>query len=143
MVLLGTNDVWRGRKPADGDAAFAKLVSQMRAQKPTVRVLIAKIMNLQPSGVKCGSTCPAAVDAWNKMTDAAAAKLNTAQSPVQAVDCFTGFDIKTDTGDGVHPNNGGGSKKVANCWYAPLAAAIKAAGGTGGGKGAVLTVDAE
>jgi hypothetical protein len=87
-------------------------------------------MNLQPKGgVTCGSSCPTAVAAWNKMIVSVASSLNTPQSPVTPVDCFTGFDIATDTGDGIHPNGGSGTKKVANCWYEPLAKEIKAAGG--------------
>ena len=96
-------------------------------------------MNLQPKGsVNCGSTCPGAVAAWNKMTEAVAAKLNTPQSPVTAVDCNTGFDIKTDTGDGIHPNGGSGTKKVADCWYEPLAREIKALSGSEGSKSALV-----
>jgi hypothetical protein len=96
-------------------------------------------MNLQPKGgVRCGSTCPGAVDAWNKMIGNVSVKLNTPQSPVIAVDCFTGFDIKTDTADGIHPNGGTGTKKVANCWYEPLAKQIKAASGARSGKSALL-----
>jgi hypothetical protein len=92
-------------------------------------------MNLQPKGgVNCGSTCPKAVGAWNKMIDSVATKLNDPQSPVIAVDCHTGFDTKTDTADGIHPNGGTGTRKVANCWYEPLVKAIKAASGTGGAK---------
>src|ERR1700744_2394169 len=99
-------------------------------------------MNLQPKGgVKCGSSCPAAVDAWNKMIGNVTAKLNTAQSPVIAVDCFTGFDIKTDTQDGIHHNGGTGTRKVANCWYEPLAKQIRAASGGGAGGSARLLED--
>jgi hypothetical protein len=98
-------------------------------------------MNLQPKGgVNCGSTCPGAVEAWNKMTEAVAAKLNTAHSPVIAVDCHTGFDIKTDTQDGIHPNGGSGTKKVADCWYEPLAREIKNLTGAGDGKSTVLNI---
>ena len=52
------------------------------------------------------------------------------------VDCNTGFDIEADTTDGVHPNSGSGTKKVADCWYEPLVEAIKAASGATVGKAA-------
>ncbi|KAF1807892.1 SGNH hydrolase [Eremomyces bilateralis CBS 781.70] len=139
MILLGTNDVWRGRSVVDGEAAFTKLVEQFRTQKPTVRILIAQIMNLQPRGVNCGSTCPQAVSAWNEMIAAVASKLNTPQSPVIAVDCFTGFDIATDTQDGIHPNSGSGTQKVAACWQEPLEKEIRAVIAAEGGKSSFIS----
>ena len=49
---------------------------------------------------------------------------NTADSPIVVVDCWTGFDPSRDTGDGVRPNNSG-NEKLADCWYEPLAWAVR------------------
>jgi hypothetical protein len=54
----------------------------------------------------------AAIPAW-------AASLSTAQSPVVAVDQWTGFDDATDTADGVHPNDSG-NQKFSNRRYPAL-----------------------
>ncbi len=77
-------------------------------------------------GSNCGSNCTERVLELNKAIEAWGDSKSTAASPVTVVDCYTGFDLKTDTYDGVHPNSGGGTKKLADCWFQPLAAAIKA-----------------
>lgn len=126
--------------------AFQKLLEQMRASNPNVQLLVrgaslpkpfraanllitiqvAKIPPLKPSGVNCGSNCDTLCAEYNKGVEAFAAAKTTEISPVIVVDCFTGFDVKADFQDGVHPNSGSGTTKMANCWYEPLAAAIKA-----------------
>ena len=47
MMHLGTNDVWSNRSPAEILAAFDTLVKQMRASKPSMKILV-RIS--QPSG---------------------------------------------------------------------------------------------
>lgn len=103
----------------------------MRAQNPRVRILVAQITPMLPSGC---TDCPARVTAYNKAIAAWAPGKSTAASPITVVDCESGFDTATDTTDGVHPN-GNGNVKLANCWFEPLKAAIVAAGGGGGGGG--------
>jgi hypothetical protein len=138
---------WRGRKVADSMNAFSKLLEQMRASNPKVKLLVcwrlchhkhvgqanppttvqvAKIPPLKPSGVNCGSNCDTLCAEYNKGVEAFAASKSTEVSPVTVVDCFTGFDVKADFQDGVHPNSGSGTRKMSNCWYEPLAVAIKA-----------------
>lgn len=138
---------WRGRKVAESINAFSKLLEQMRASNPKVKLLVswnlshqehvgqanssttvqvAKTPPLKPSGVNCGSNCDTLCAEYNKGVEAFAASKTTEASPVTVVDCFTGFDVKADFQDGVHPNSGSGTKKMANCWYEPLAAVIKA-----------------
>jgi len=53
-----------------------------------------------------------------------AASKSTAESPIVVVDCWTGFDPSSDTGDGVHPNNSG-NEKLAYAWFEPLVQAIQ------------------
>jgi len=60
----------------------------------------------------------------NKAIPAWAASLNSTESPITVVDCWTGFDDAKDTGDGVHPNSSG-NQKMANCWFDPLVKAIQ------------------
>jgi cellulase/cellobiase CelA1 len=98
-------------------AAFTKLVGQMRANNPNMKILVAQII---PMSAAACSTCPADVVELDNAIPGWAAGLTTAQSPIVVVDQWTGFDAVADTVDGVHPNNGG-FQKMANRWYPPLA----------------------
>lgn len=121
LMHLGTNDMWGGYLPLDKKlAAFTKLVGQMRANNPRMRILVAQIIPMGPSSC---STCAADVVALDKALPAWAAELNTAQSPVVVVDLWTGFDATKDTGDGTHPN-AVGFQKMADSWYPAVAAAL-------------------
>ena len=50
---------------------------------------------------------------------------STPASPITVVDCYTGFNAKSDTRDGVH-FSASGDKKVADCFAPELARIIKA-----------------
>jgi len=117
LMHLGTNDMWGGYIPlANKLAAFTKLVGQMRAQNPAVKIIVAQII---PMSAAACATCPADVAALNNALPAWAAGLTTAQSPITLADLWTGFDAVADTGDGVHPNDAG-FEKMANAWYPAL-----------------------
>jgi lysophospholipase L1-like esterase len=121
LMHLGTNDMWGGYIPlATKLTAFTKLVGQMRAQNPAVKIVVAQII---PMSQAACATCPADVVALNNALPAWAAGLTTAQSPITLADLWTGFDAVADTGDGVHPNDGG-FEKMANAWYPVLARAL-------------------
>jgi lysophospholipase L1-like esterase len=118
VMHLGTNDMWGGFIPlATKLAAFTKLIGQMRANNPSMKILVAQII---PMSASACSTCPADVMAFNNALPGWAAGLTTAQSPIIIVDQWTGFDATADTVDGVHPN-AGGFQKMADRWYPPLA----------------------
>ncbi|MEU4219208.1 cellulose binding domain-containing protein [Actinoplanes sp. NPDC026623] len=120
MMHFGTNDVWNNRSPATILAAFTKLVGQMRASNPRMKILVAQILPMAPGNcAECGQRVidlNAAIPAW-------AAATTTAASPVTVVDQWTGFNTATDTPDGVHPNDSG-NQKICNRWYPALSAAI-------------------
>lgn len=120
-MMLGTNDVWNGIPTAQIITALSTLVDQMRAQKPTMRVLVAKIPPMNPGGC---SACdwPGASKALGDAIAAWAPTKSTAASPVTVVDCYTGF-VAADFSDGVHVTDSG-TQKLANCWYEPLKSAI-------------------
>jgi lysophospholipase L1-like esterase len=121
VMHLGTNDMW-GHYIATATklAAFTKLVGQMRANNPNVKIIVAKIIPMSASSC---STCPADIIEFNNALPAWAAGLHTAQSPLVLVDQWTGFDPAVDTGDGVHPNNSG-YLKMANRFHPALAQAL-------------------
>jgi lysophospholipase L1-like esterase len=120
IMHFGTNDVWNNRPVATVLAAFGKLVDQMRASNPGMKVLVAKIIPMNAGNcAACGQRVVdlnAAIPGW-------AASTSTAQSPVTVVDQWTGFSTATDTYDGVHPN-ASGDQKMADRWFSPLSAAI-------------------
>jgi hypothetical protein len=49
LMHFGTNDVWSNRAPATILAAYSKLVDQMRASNPGMRILVAQIIPMNPS----------------------------------------------------------------------------------------------
>jgi len=85
---------------------------------------VAQIIPMNPSNcAQCGQRVVdlnAAIAAW-------ALNITTTALPITVVDCWTGFNAKTMTQDGVHPNDQG-NQKMANCWYGPLVKAVLAVG---------------
>ncbi|MEU9832318.1 cellulose binding domain-containing protein [Streptosporangium sp. NPDC048047] len=116
MMHLGTNDVWSSIAPATILDAFTKLVGQMRTSNPDMRILVAKIIPMNPS--TCAECGQRAVN-FNNAIPAWAAATSTARSPIVVVDQWTGFDTATDTYDGVHPN-ATGDRKMSDRWYPAL-----------------------
>jgi lysophospholipase L1-like esterase len=120
MMHFGTNDAWSNISAETILAAYTRMVGQMRASNPNMKIIVAQIIPLNPSTcTDCGQrvvTLNNAIPAW-------AASLSTAASPITVVDQWTGFNTATDTYDGVHPNDAG-NVKIAEKWYPAVAAAI-------------------
>ena len=117
LMHFGTNDVWNNIAPATILNAYTTILGRLRGANPNVRVLVAQIVPLDPSGC---SNCPARVTTLNSMIPAWAANASTAASPVTVVDQNTGFNVATDNGsDRVHPNTSGATK-VAAKWFTAL-----------------------
>ncbi|MEU1605251.1 cellulose binding domain-containing protein [Micromonospora matsumotoense] len=115
VMHLGTNDLWGGWQSMDTIlAAFTKLVGQMRANNPDMKIVVSQIIPHHGC-----ATCPADTRTLNSRIPGWAAGLTTARSPVVVVDQWTGFDAATDTGDGVHPNDSG-FRKMANRFHPAL-----------------------
>ncbi|MFC6023535.1 cellulose binding domain-containing protein [Plantactinospora solaniradicis] len=120
LMHFGTNDVWSNRAPATILAAYGKLVDQMRASNASMKILVAKIIPMNPS--TCAE-CAQRVVALNDAIPAWAASKTTGQSPVVVVDQWTGFSTGSDTYDGVHPN-AAGDQKMSDRWYPALVSAL-------------------
>jgi lysophospholipase L1-like esterase len=116
IMHFGTNDVWNNRSPATILTAFSKLVDQMRASNPSMKVLVAQIIPMNPSNC---AECAQRVVALNQAIPGWAAGKTTAASPITVVDQWTGFNTGSDTTDGVHPN-AAGDQKISDRWYGPL-----------------------
>jgi lysophospholipase L1-like esterase len=127
IMHLGTNDVWSTtRSTSTILAAFTTMVGQMRAANPNVKILVAQILPMNPTGC---ATCAQGVIDLNAAIPAWAAGLTTSQSPIGVVDQWTGFNTATDTGDGVHPN-ALGDQKMSDKWYPALSALLSPSGPT-------------
>jgi hypothetical protein len=124
---FGTNDIWSARAPTVILAAFSKLVDQMRASNPNMKILVAQIIPVAPSGC---ADCPQRTVAFNAAIPGWAAGKSTQASPIVVVDQWTGFNSATDTSDGVHPNDAG-IVKLANKWYPALTSVLNNNGGSG------------
>ncbi|WP_238016732.1 cellulose binding domain-containing protein [Dactylosporangium sp. AC04546] len=120
LMHFGTNDVWSNRSTDTILAAYSKLVDQMRASNPAMRVLVAQIIPVDPPSCP---ECAARTVALNNAIPGWAAGKTTAASPITVVDQWTGWVSATDTGDGVHPNDSG-IRKMADKWYPPLTRAL-------------------
>jgi lysophospholipase L1-like esterase len=117
IMHLGTNDMWGGQTPVSTVlAAYTTLVNQMRANNPNMKIIVAQIL---PMGPPACTACTQAVVNLNAAIPGWAAGLTTATSPIVVVDQWTGFNVSTDTGDGVHPNDAG-FRKMAAKYYTPL-----------------------
>jgi fibronectin type 3 domain-containing protein len=124
LMHFGTNDVWSSRSTATILTAYSKLVDQMRASNPAMKILVAKIIPMAASA--CGTGCPERVVDLNNAIPGWAASRTTSQSPITVVDQWTGFSTSSDTYDGVHPN-AAGDQKISDKWFPALTAAL---GGT-------------
>lgn len=117
LMHFATNDVWSSIAPERILAAYTTLLGQMRAANPDTKLVVAKIIPLNPpTCAECGQRAVA----LNALIPGWAAANSTTRSPVVVVDQWTGFDTATDTNDGVHPN-ATGDTKMADRWYPALA----------------------
>jgi lysophospholipase L1-like esterase len=118
LMHFGTNDVWNNIAPATILNAYTTILTKLRAVNPSVRVLVAQITSLQPSGC---NDCPTRVQTLNGMIPGWASQNSTAASPISVVDQNTGFNAPAgmDTADGVHANDAG-SIKIATKWFNAL-----------------------
>lgn len=114
----GTNDLLQ-RGQAAIDPALLNLnsiVQTLRAKNADVQVYVAKLIPVDPTnpawpaGSGDYSQTPAHIVAFNDRLAAWAASISTSRSPVRIVDLHTGFNAKTDTFDGIHPNTAGQEK---------------------------------
>jgi mannan endo-1,4-beta-mannosidase len=122
MMHLGTNDVWNNIPAQTILNAYTKLLGQMRASNPAMKLVVAKIIPMNPSGC---SACGQRVIALNNAIPGWVRANSTAASPITVVDQWSGFNTATDTTDGVHPNSTSGIQKMESRWYPAVVSALR------------------
>ncbi|KAF2473945.1 SGNH hydrolase [Lindgomyces ingoldianus] len=121
MIHLGTNDVIQKKSITDIMRAYSTLVDQMRASKPSMKIIVSQLIPIDPS--KFAGAQQGIID-LNKAIVQWAPTKSTKESSIVVVDNFTGFNVTTDTVDGEHPNDKG-NQKLADKFYQPLVDAIR------------------
>lgn len=122
LMQFGTNDAWSSVATSDIIKAYGTVVDEFRAKNPSVRLFVAQIPPLHPSGC---ATCEANVEALNAQIPSWASGKTTTASPVAVVNVWASLPSatytpnSTYTSDGCHPNPAG-SQLIADAWYAGL-----------------------
>lgn len=113
LIHLGTNDMFQDETVSSTIAELGAVIDTLRVYNPNVIVLLAQVIptgyfNDNQNMIKLNAEIPNL-----------ASQKHTANSPVEVVDHFTGYDGSQDNHDQVHPNNSG-QDKMANKWYAAM-----------------------
>lgn len=116
LMHFGGADILKNM-PVDGVMkAYTTALEQARLVNPKVRLFIGQHT---PQASNTCNNCDANVQALNAAIAKWAPEKSSADSPVVAVDLYTGVDTATDTSDGVHLNEAG-SQKVSDRFFALL-----------------------
>ena len=118
LLHLGTNDVFANESTLSTISEIGQLIDVLRADNPTVTVLLAKII---PTRDPISNQ---RISELNQQIDGVAALKSTAESPVIVVDQNSGFNVGEDTYDGIHPNLAG-EEKMAQKWFDAIVAIVK------------------
>ncbi|KAJ4399254.1 hypothetical protein N0V85_006071 [Neurospora sp. IMI 360204] len=105
LMHLSTNDIWNNKTTREIILAYGQLLDQMRAVNPNIHLLVAQIIPMEPANCP---DCAAKVRQLNRYIPLWAQYVTRDNSPVMAVDLYSGFNATRMTTDGVHPNARGG-----------------------------------
>lgn len=129
LMELGTNDIFQCRSANDVITNLKDVITELRNKNKNVKIFVAQIPPLgkQWSDKKlCGDSVNYAtrITELNEKILSFAKANNTKQSPVIAVDQFTGVDPAKDMYDDIHPNDAG-EKIMAERWFNAIHSYIK------------------
>ncbi|KAL1591377.1 hypothetical protein SLS60_011990 [Paraconiothyrium brasiliense] len=105
IMHVGTNDAAANISTAKVFSAYDKLLGQMRAANAKTTLIASKLIPIDPN--LFGQFVADKVNDYNSAMVGWVKRSTTAQSPVVLVDLNTGFDYKTMTREGEHPNEKG------------------------------------
>ena len=129
LLELGTNDVFQCRKIKDMLKDLSATIDLLRKKNNTVKIFVAQIppLGAQWADKKlCGNdtSYSRVIIDLNKNIASFSEVHSTAQSPVIAVDQFTGVDTAKDMFDDIHPNEKG-EKIMAERWFGAIEKYLK------------------
>ena len=130
LMMLGTNDVWSHLATSNILNAYTKLVGQMRARNPNVKLLIAKILPMTPSGC---SDCPQGVVNLDNAIPGWASNATRPCSHPSPSSTSTRASTRPPTrSTGCTPMTAPASGRWKAAWYPALTAALNGSSGGGG-----------
>jgi acyl-CoA thioesterase I len=112
LLDLGANDVIQGVPIPTIIAQLKEIIDHLRAANPNIKVLVAEPTPYVGSNSRQMSKLKGAISHLAKVE-------NQPGSRVKAVNLFGGFSVRTDTFDGMHPDESG-ELKIAKRFYAAL-----------------------
>ncbi len=124
LIHIGTNDMADGHSISATTNRIGQIIDLLRGDNPDVVVFVAQII---PSNRSQHSRVPD----LNAALPGFASNKSTSQSPVIIVDQYSGFNVNSDTYDGVHPNSNG-EQKMAARWFEAFDNYFQGGGDTGG-----------
>jgi lysophospholipase L1-like esterase len=113
LMHVGSNDALQGRSAGETEAALGGIIDVLRAKNPNVIILLAKIIPTSDANANVK------IDTINALIPGVATQKHTAASPVLVVNQHDGFDLATDSYDGIHPNTSG-EEKIAKKFFEAL-----------------------
>lgn len=105
IMHVGTNDASANISTAEVFAAYDHLIDQMRVANPHITLIASKLIPLDPK--LFGQKASDLVNDYNFAMEGWVFRTTRTQSPILLVDLNTGFDFKTMTREGEHPNEKG------------------------------------
>ena len=118
LVHLGSNDAFYRLSNERVAGELKDVIKALRKDNPKAIILLAKLIPTSRSEADSK-----AVETLNEVIPSVVSETNSRTSPVILVDQFTGFDARTETYDGVHPN-ALGEERMAQRWFDAIIAAI-------------------
>lgn len=122
LIHLGTNDAFQRLPHKVTKQNLQTIVNLLRQDNPRVVIMLAQLI---PAAQSPGDD--EAVIALNNVIPEFASSMNTKESPVIVVDHFSGFDLKKDTYDNVHPT-ASGEEKMGQAWFDAINSYLKSSG---------------
>ena len=101
VLMAGVNDLRYGATPSDVDSRLRRWISEVRAAKSNVRIIISPVLDAQDASRSNLSTLISQYDVKARST---VSQLSTTRSPITWADTSNGWSVATDTAGGLHPN---------------------------------------
>ena len=109
LIHLGTNDILQGQSADSTIDELGEVIDVFRANNPNIVIFLAQIIPAKRNDDER--------EKLNQQIPILAAEKSQVDSPIVVVDQSSGFNLRDDTYDSVHPNSRG-ENKFANQWLA-------------------------